>query len=134
MHYKRLFSLHAGNYNENLTCGTELHWSVYNASNGFTRLCYFWAPPEDSDGRATQCRYTIQGIPLYNDYTGLLTAGGNFGCLVSQNYPEDLPATSQISCADNYQQDVTLGNYNESARLMVCLRYPYEGVPRIKYN
>jgi hypothetical protein len=106
-----------------------LIYSGYPASNGFTRLCYFWAEPSDVNGRNLECRYTIQNIPLYDEYTGLLQAGGNFGCLVSQNYPDDLPATSTISCADNYQHDVTLGHYNESARLMVCLRYPYTGIP-----
>jgi hypothetical protein len=117
------------NYYELLACGTSLEWANYSAVNGFTRFCYFWAPLNDTVGRDTECRHTITGIPLYDDYTGLLAAGGNFGCIVSQNYPDDLVATSALSCANNYQQDVSLGNYDESALLMVCLRYPYHGVP-----
>lgn len=131
VHYKRLLFLCPANYIQNMTCGSELIWSGYPASNGFTRLCYFTADPDDIEGRATECHNTIRGIPLYIDDVGLLAAGGNFGCLVSINYPEDLPGTSLISCADNYQQDVTLGSYNVSAILMVCLRYPYEGIPRV---
>ena len=128
MHYN-LFSFYPANYQEAYACGTTLTWSQYNASNGFTRLCQYWTPSEDIDGRNTECRHTINDIPLYFNYTGLLNAGGNFGCIVSQNYPEDLPAASNVACADNYQQDVSLGSYAESALLIVCIRYPYEGIP-----
>src|SRR6218665_116945 len=121
MSHKRIFILHSANYNEAFTCGTTLSWSQYNASNGFTRLCYSWVPIEDTEERFKPCRYTINGIPLYDDHIGLLNAGGNFGCVVSQNYPEDLPATSYLSSADNYQQDVFVGNYSESDRLMICI-------------
>ena len=120
----RVFTLYSANYNESSACGTMLTWSQYNASNGFTSLCYFSAPPGDPDAPYIACRYTINGIPWYDDYTGLLRAGGNFGCLLSHNYPDDLPVTSYLSCADNYQQDISLGNYTESTRLMVCIRYP----------
>ena|SRR6218665_539816 len=122
-----MFVLYPANYNA--TCGTLLDWSEYPASNGFTRLCYFSTPLEDTAGRATECHNLIRGIPIYNDDVGLLDAGGNFGCLVSQNFPDDLPATSMITCQDYYQQDVSLGQSGESDVLMVCLRYPYEGVP-----
>src|SRR6218665_323795 len=129
VHYNLVFVLHPANYDEAYACGTLLNWSEYNASNGFTRLCYFYAAVDDIQGRTTECRYTIDGLPLYDDYIGLLQAGGNFGCVVSQNYPEDLPITSQVACEDDYQHDVSLGQYQESDRIMVCIRYPYEGEP-----
>jgi len=129
MHSKQISVLYPANYEERLVCGSTLEYSGYPASNSFTRLCFWYAAPNDLERRAVECRFTIHGIPLYDDYTGLLTAGGNFGCIVSQNYPDDLPGTSLLACSDYYQHDVSLGPYNESTHLMVCLRYPYEGIP-----
>lgn len=120
------------NYIVNDTCGDFLTWTGYPASHNFTRLCKFYADLNDLDGRNVPCWNTIHGIPLYDDYTQLLNAGGNFGCMVSQDYPNDLPLLSDYSCTDGYSQHVRIGDCVQCSYMAVCLRYPYAGIPRRK--
>lgn len=95
--------------------------------NGFTILCYFTALP-GTPGRATDCRDTLIGLPIWNDAAGLLAGGGNFGCHISPSDPYG-PGDAIATCHNDYQHDLDLdGSNSDYIYMMVCIYYPYEGI------
>lgn len=112
------------NYQE--SCGSLLAWTQFPPKNNFSIFCVLYAPV-DSPDRFTQCRDTLQNLPLWDNYNNLLANGGNFGCIVSQNYPDDNEVTSFFACQYDYQQNAAIGDANAD-HLTVCIRFPYEGI------
>lgn len=107
------------------SCGSILAWTQYPPKNNFSIFCVLHAPV-DSPYRFTPCRDTLQSLPLWDNYNNILANGGNFGCIVSMNYPDDNGGTSFFACQNDYQQNVAIGEAHAD-HLAVCIRFPYEG-------
>ena len=107
------------------TCGSLLAWTQYPPQHGFSIFCVLDATAVGN--RYTPCTDTILNIPIWGTGQGIINAGGNFGCIVSNSYPNDLDGTSYMSCQNNYQQNVFIGDAVAN-HLMVCIHFPYEGI------
>jgi len=87
-------------------------------------LCYIPGPPDpigDEEIFNMECRELLKDLPMYGDASGLLAAGGNFGCWNLLSYPD--PDMSN-SCNPNLQHTIKLGNCLRCTTMAVCVTYP----------
>lgn len=106
-------------YDVNATCGDLLHSTPYDPSPGWTKLCEI-TKTGDPELQTTPCHNLLQGLPIFGDSVGLLQGGGNFGCYLSNNYPNNI----QQACFDDYQHNHSLSSCFSCEYFVVCMRYP----------
>jgi len=108
------------------TCGHFLKKAPSSVSPkpGWHIVCYLL--DNDTALVDTKCENLIQGIAYYDSGHELLVAGGNYGCWVGKQYPDD----DQLnSCHDDYQHDFALSGCLGCILMSVCIRYPVEPPP-----
>jgi len=101
-------------------CGDALHtFTTDLLPDGWHSLCYILS--NNSHVYDTPCRQLLVGLPVYGDAAGLLAAGGNFGCYMGVQHPDDELFTA---CTDYYQHNAQLSSCFRCPVMYACIRYP----------
>jgi len=89
-----------------------------NVPTGWT-LCYIG--PTDAVFYGYSCSNLLQGLTGVDNASGLLAAGGNFGCWNLLGYPD---ADMYQACRNNYQHAIKVSDCFGCTAMSVCIRYP----------
>jgi len=86
---------------------------------GFHSVCYILE--NDTAHVNSRCENLLVGLPHYNTASGLIHAGGNYGCWMGRSYPDP---DMLNSCYDDFQHNLVLSNCFGCTGMSICIRYP----------
>jgi len=105
-------------------CGNLLH--PYSSDSdgaleppaGWHSLCYIRSNETNANRK---CEDLLVGLPVYDNASGLLQAGGNFGCYLAVSHPDDELFNA---CSDGFQHQAQLVHCYRCTVMYTCIRFP----------
>jgi len=88
---------------------------------GWHHLCYI--SENDTAYHETTCERLLVDLPHFGTGSGLMLAGGNYGCRLGRDYPD--PALLD-ACYNDFQHNLRFSSCFGCRVMAICIRYPFE--------